>query len=119
MVILGWSKSNFVTSMDIYQYTYPSDQPVYSLRPQSYLFDFEEPVYEHVSLYNEDMNMRTGYPAYISGYPVLLANIKYYNAFLSHQDALKECIKYTTTHENCVINDLCRPIDDGHGYAVK
>ena len=30
-----------------------------------------------------------------------------------------ESVKYTTNHKNCVFNDLARPINSGHGYAVK
>ena len=34
-------------------------------------------------------------------------------------EALIESIKYSTDHENCVINDIARNINSGHGYAVK
>ena len=48
-----------------------------------------------------------------------LTNIKYYNKYLESQEAFTEAIKYTTNHENCVINDLARHINSGHGYAIK
>lgn len=119
LVTIGWSKSNFILSMEIYKYAYPTDRPVYSLTPQSYSFDFENPEYEQTAPYNNDLNMKTGYPIKLTGYPVYLTNIKYFNTYLSQQDLIKECIKYTTTNPYCVINDLARPIDDGHGYMVK
>ena len=55
----------------------------------------------------------------IHPWPLAMTNIKYYRGGMSDEDILKECIKYTTNHEQCVINDLARPILDGHGYAVK
>jgi hypothetical protein len=55
----------------------------------------------------------------VHAYPLFLSNIKLYNRYLDYVETLKEMIKYTTTHENCVINDLARPISSGHGYDVK
>ena len=35
------------------------------------------------------------------------------------EELVKESMKYTTNNENCVINDLARPISSGRGYSVK
>ena len=49
----------------------------------------------------------------------MLGNVKLYNKYMSIEESIKESIKYTTTDSRCVINDLARPINSGHGYVVK
>ena len=52
-------------------------------------------------------------------YPLFMSNIKLFNKSLDIIESLKEMVKYTTQHENCIINDLARPISSGHGYDVR
>jgi hypothetical protein len=84
-----------------------------------YYFDFENPVYEMVGEYNNEYIQEEERICQIHPWPVLMSNIKYYNTVLTQEESLKECVKYTTTHENCIINDLARQVTSGHGYAVK
>jgi hypothetical protein len=49
----------------------------------------------------------------------MVTNVKLYNTYLDYHESVKESIKYTTKNENCIICDLARPINSGHGYAVK
>lgn len=119
MIILKWKKSNFVSEMYIYEYKHKNDVPVYLLKPQMYYFDFENPLCEKSGIYNNDFDTNEGLLCQIHSYPVNLTNIKYYNIYLDDKESLKESIKYTTQHKSCIINDLARPIDSGHGYAVK
>ena len=105
--------------MEIYNYTHREDLPIYKLRPEMYWFDFENPLYSEVSDYNNDLCSNVPLNCQIHSYPVQLTNIKYYNKYLESQETFTEAIKYTTNHENCVINDLARHINSGHGYAVK
>lgn len=119
MCIIKWNRSNFTTSMEIYNYTHREDIPIYKLRPEMYWFDFENPLYSEVSDYDNDLCSNVPLNCKIHSYPVQLTNIKYYNKYLESQEAITEAIKYTTNHENCVINDLARHINSGHGYAVK
>ena len=119
MCIIKWNRSNFTTSMEIYNYTHREDLPIYKLRPEMYWFDFENPLYSEVSDYDNDLCSSVPLNCQIHSYPVQLTNIKYYNKYLESQEAFTEAIKYTTNHENCVINDLARPINSGHGYAIK
>lgn len=119
MVFLKWNRRTFSTELCIYPYVHKQDIPVYLVRPEMYWFDFENPVCEEVGEYNNDFNMRDKMNCQVHFYPASVTNIKYYNKYLSQEEAIKESIKYTTKHENCVINDLARPILGGHGYAVK
>ena len=84
-----------------------------------YWFDLDDPVYEETSIYNNDFSISTNQPCYIHAYPLMLTNIKLYNTYLDKVSSIKESIKYTTQNENCVINDLARPINSGHGYDVR
>ena len=119
MVICKWDRRNFIKELNIYNYTYNQNVPVYKLKPEMYWFDFENPVCEQVGHYNNDFNIREPMQCQIHAYPCDATNIKLYNTYMGKEEAIKEVVKYTTKHENCVINDLARPILSGHGYAVK
>lgn len=119
MVMVRWNKMTNVSELNIYKYTHPTNVPVYRIRPEMYYFDFENPICEMTGSYNEDQNMKSTGECQIHAYPVQMTNVKYYNAYLQLEEAIKESIKYTTNHDNCVINDLARPLDSGHGYAVR
>lgn len=117
MVVLKWNNSNKTDDLIIYEYDYPKDMPLYLLKPDMYWWNFEEPLAHITGPYNDNLSIEG--ECYIHGWPMSMTNIKYYRGYMSDEDIIKECIKYTTNHEQCVINDLARPINDGHGYAVK
>ena len=119
MIIARWNRGNFTSELNIYKLSHRDDIPVYKLKPEMYYFDFENPVCEFTGIYNNDYIMTDPQPCQIHPYPVQMTNIKFYDRYLNKEDALKECIKYTTTHESCIINDLARPITSGHGYLVR
>ena len=119
MVILRWNKGLSISEMNIYKYSHRGDIPVYKLRPEMYYFDFENPYCELTGSYNDDMEMRVHQDCQIHAFPLQMTNVKFYNKYMSIEESVKESIKYTTTHESCIINDLARPIDSGHGYAVR
>lgn len=119
MIMLKWNRGTFNTELNVYEYIHPKDIPIYKVRPEMYKFDFENPICELVGLYNNDYHMVQPQICQIHSYPFLISNIKYYNVYLDKVESIKESVKYTTKHENCVINDIARPIDDGHGYAVR
>lgn len=119
MVILKWNKGSFSTELNVYEYKHPTNIPVYKVKPEMYWFDFENPLCEIVGIYNNDYDMRKEMKCQVHSYPLFITNIKYYNRALEKNESLKESTKYTTQHEACVINDLARKINSGHGYAVK
>lgn len=119
MIICKWNRDMFITELNVYPYVCRENIPIYKLQPNMYKFDFESPVCELTGVYNNDYIISSPQNCQIDCWPVMLTNIKYYNNYLSKEDAIKESVKYTTTHECCVINDLARPINDGHGYNVR
>lgn len=119
LCVIKWNRSNFTTSMELYDYKHREDIPIYKLRPEMYWFDFENPIYSEISNYNDDLCTSEPLPCQIHSYPVQLTNIKYYNKYLDNKETFTEAVKYSTSHENCIINDLARNIISGHGYAVK
>lgn len=119
MIMIKWNRASYSTELNIYEYKHPGDMPVYKVRPEMYWFDYENPVCEHIGIYNNDYDIRKEMECKIHSYPLFITNIKYYNKALDKQEAIKESIKYTTQHDNCVINDLARKISSGHGYAVR
>lgn len=119
MVHLKWNRHTFVTEMDIYPYKHRKDIPIYRLRPEMYYFDFDNPVFEGTNAFNPDFNINVPQDCQIHAYPFSMTNIKLYNRYLDVPTSVAESNKYTTTHINCVINDLARPILSNPGYEVK
>lgn len=118
MIICGWDRNTYSTKIDIYKKIHKPEIPMYMLRPESYWFDFENPIISTTDQYNEDFNMKKAYNCSING-PINITNIKYYNQFLSNKEAITESLRYVTNNEKCIINDLARPITDGYGYLVR
>lgn len=119
LVTLKWDRNTFIKEMNVYNYTHNQNIPVYKLKPEMYWFDFENPVYKNVGNYNNDFHMRQPKECRLHAYPLTLTNIKLYNKYLLEEETIKESVKYSTQHNNCVISDLARPIDSGHGYVIK
>ena len=134
MVILRWSGENRTVDMKVYPYTYRQDLPQYLLRPEMYWWDFENPTFSGVGDFSTQFNKdfwvssdRTSYnddwtiegPCQIHPWPLSMTNIKYYRGWMSDEEMIKESIKYTTNNDQCVINDLARPILSGYGYSIK
>lgn len=119
MVICKWSKSNFCTEMTVFEYVHDMRVPIYKLRPEMYWFDLDHPLYDKSEVYNNDFEVKTNQPCYIHAYPIMLTNVKLYGCYLDNAESIKESLKYTTQHESCIINDLARPINSGHGYDVR
>lgn len=134
MVLIKWNSKNRTVDFCVYPYVHREDIPLYLLKPEMYRWDFENPVFNAVGdfnsnfsndfwigndsvSYNDDWTLEGS--CQIHPWPLSMTNIKYYRGWMSPEDTLKECIKYTTNHEQCVINDLARPILTGHGYSVK
>lgn len=118
LVILRWNKSTFTTNLSVYEYVHRDDMPKYMLKPEMYWFN-EEPICNEVGKYDLDFEVKCKQECYIQPYPCMITNIKLYNKDLGEEESIKESIKYTTRHSACVINDLARHIESGHGYEVK
>lgn len=117
LCICRWNRGTFTTELNVYEHKYPENIPVYKIRPEMGYFDITDSgltsVYNNEFITPEKSNIRV-YP-----WPMELSNIKIYENYLSLEDAIKESLKYTTTNELCVVNDLCRPIEAPLGYTVK
>jgi hypothetical protein len=118
-VCIKWNRRTFSIELNIYPYVHRDGVPVYQLRPEMYWFDFENPLCELTEEYNNDFNMDKPYSCKVHSYPLMITNVKYFNTYMEKVEMIKEMIKYTTTNPNCVINDLARPINSGHGYSVR
>lgn len=119
LCIIRWNRNNYTLSMNVYNYIHREDIPIYKLRPEMYWFDFENPLCSIVSDYDTELIHSIETPCQVHAYPLQLTNIKYYNEYLDDQEMINESVKYTTNHKACVFNDVARPINSGHGYAVK
>jgi len=120
MVKLVWDRLTFTTSLVTYPYICmaPPNTPPYKIKPEMYIFDFNNPVCSLTGPYNNDF-IQDKVDVYLSPAPLQMTNIRLYDCMLSEEDAAKECIKYTTKNEHCVINDVARPFTDEYGFNVR
>ena len=119
LVVYRWDRSTHTKELVVYRHHHRTDMPVYLVKPESYFFDLDHPVYEKVGHYNSDYEVCDPQPCSLHGFPCFLTNIKYYNRTLPKEEVLREAVRYTTDHEACVFNDLARPIHLSTQYAVK
>jgi len=115
-IIIRWSWSNFSIEMSACEYKCRYNVPV--PRPEMFIFDYVNPI-NTLSPYNDDLSISESSPMVLSPSPYLITNIKLYNRYFSWEDAVKEVCKYTTNHENCIINDLARPIEGEWGFSPR
>lgn len=118
MVMVKWDKKNYISELIAYKYTHKQGIPTYMLKPEMYFLDFDNPI-KCTDEYYLDWGGNKKLNCQITPFPTQMTNIKYYNKYLDFEEGIKESLRYTTNHENCVINDLARPIDAGHGYNVR
>lgn len=117
---VSWDRLTFTTSLVAYQYKClaPAGTPPYLIKPEMYMFDFNNPVCTLTGAYNNDY-AQEAVNVYLRPYPMAITNIRLYDCMLSENDAAKECIKYTTKNEHCVFNDVARPFEDEMGFEVR
>lgn len=93
--------------------------PASMIRPEMYIFDFENPVASLTGPYNNDFINQTPVRATLSPAPDLITNIKVYECPLNTEDACRESLKYVTKDKRCIINDPARPFVEEIGFSVR
>lgn len=120
MIFFKWNRKTFTQSMSIYKYGCSVEGiPAYKIRPEMYRFDFEHPIYNQTAAYNNDYITPKSSEIFLSPAPYKTTNIKLYEVELDNESMIRESIKYTTSNEHCVFNDLSRPVEASHGYSVR
>ena len=121
LVVARWDRSTFSQSLNVYEYrcNAPSNLPPYKIRRDMYKFEFNDPICETTIAYNNDYITEKPSKIMISPSPSEITNIRLYDISLDDETMLRESLKYTTTNEHCVINDVARPIESSHGYSTR
>ena len=119
IVAMRWHRQNFVTEMSVYESRCKARDMVGRLKQSNWSFDFVSPVSEQTTAYNNDFNQSCGQVVSVRPYPVQVGYVKLFNTYLDNKRVAIEASKYTTTSDDCVINDLARPIYGDHGYNVR
>lgn len=116
-----WNRSTFTTELNVIPHiqTVPIGTPIYAIRPELHIFDFQNPVCKLTSQYNNDFVQDHPVEAYLSPAPVGVSNVKFFGEALSDNDMAKESIKYTTSNPSYQINDLARPFVEETGFNVR
>ena len=89
------------------------------LRPEMYKFDFENPVYNSSSPYDNDYIIEEKTTIVLTPGTNIVSNLKIYDTNLDNGGASRESIKYLTSNEHCVLNDVSRTIEAPYGYSVR
>lgn len=120
LLIYRWNKSTVTQELNIYHHYHDGKMPSYLVRPESYHFETNNPVYEGTEEYNQDYNLGNNQePCILTGYPCEITNIKYYNRYSDVSTSIRESFKYITNDPKCVFADLARPITAGRGFGVR
>lgn len=119
IVAAKWKRSNFVTELSVFENTCKTKDPVGRLRASNWSFDFDRPLEEHTQPYNDDYSTGCGVQVSISPYPVCIGYFKLFNRYLDQKETAVEGAKYSTTIDECIINDLARPVYGERGYNVR
>ena len=121
MVHCKWNRASFTTELNIYPYicTAPAGTKPYYIKPDMYIFDFENATCLQTGAYNNDFISQHPVPVILSPAPHIITNIKMYDSVLELNDIVKESIKYATKDTRCVINDVARPFEDTLGFLTK
>lgn len=120
LLIYRWNKKTYTREMEVFVHTHRTDIPSYRLSPEQYYFDTDTPICSETIDYNLDYEVAEDKKQQINltGYPLLITNLRWYNKPLG-DNYIKESLKYTTTHEDCVFNDVARPFTSGRGMNVR
>lgn len=118
LVIYRWDRANHTKELSTYKHIHRQDMPVYLIKPEHYWFDTEHCSTE-TGTYNEDYNILSEQPCYIHSWPLNVTNIKLMNRAVSADEAFAAALKYTTTDERCIFNDVARPLNAGRGFTVR
>ncbi len=119
IIAAKWKRSNFVTELSVFENTCKTKDAVSRLKAANWSFDFNKPVGERTNPYNNDYSTDCGSQVSISPYPVGIGYFKLFNEYLDAKQTAVEGAKYSTTVDNCVINDLARPVYGDRGYNVR
>jgi hypothetical protein len=119
IVCCRWKKSNFTSDLTIYENKCKSTELIGKLKPTNWYYDFASPLRESVGAYNDDYSTDCGAPVSCSPYPVRVGYVKLFKTYMDNKRLAIEATKYSTTEDDCLINDLARPILSDHGYNVR
>lgn len=119
IVCCRWKKSNFASDLTVYENKCRTEDAIGKLKPTNWFYDFTNPLGGSVEAYNDDYSSDCGVSVEIHPYPVRIGYFKLFNTYLDSKRVAMEATKYSTTVDDCLINDLARPILSDHGYNVR
>ena len=119
MLIFVWSHDNLVCMFNKYEHILKNPAiPLYRQRPDMFKFDFDNGV-ELTNSYNPDFDIQGSEKVWLLPGGCSVYNCRMYNTALDVETAVVESVKYVTNNEHCVFNDVARPVEGEHGYAVR
>lgn len=118
MVMLRANRSNFVTDMTVVEQRSRTGGYV-DISQNMMRFDFNAPIFSETSTYNNDFSTRRDSIVTLHPYGCAVCSFKLYNTYLSREEMFTEGIKYTTTDDRCIINDIVREITSTPGFNVR
>lgn len=119
MMIMRAGRKNFVTDFKVIEHISRNPNAIVQ-QAQMMRFNLTEPMFNETNGYNNDYSTRK--QNVVTVYPcagATISSFKLYNEYLDNESAIAEALKYTTTDERCVINDIVREFMSSPGYYVR
>ena len=116
IVIVRWSRDMCLSDIKVVKHVAPDGMPAYKVTPMMYKFDFANAA-SKITGSMDYLSTTVPMEVVLRGYPLQVASFKLYTTYID-DDHLDEVLKYTSTNERLLINDLARPLLGDRGYAV-
>jgi hypothetical protein len=113
-----WNRKNFVNELTVYENKCRTDDSIGRLKQSNWYYDFVNPL-TSAAPYNNDFSTACGVGVSCRPWPVKIGYVKLFKTYLDNKRMVIESTKYSTTEDDCVINDLARPLFGEHGYNVR
>lgn len=114
-----WNRNTFTVELSAYIHTLGKkyvNLPLYKQKPDMFTMEHVQTV---VGVYCNDYSQNTPKNISIYPFPILITNFKVYKTHVPIEEMKYEMLKYSTKHEDILINDNCIPLDNGFGSNAK
>ena len=94
-----------------------SNVPKYKIKPQMYQVQFNGA--HETKIYNIEYECKTPQEIILYASPLSIGYFKVFDTYMTKEEYVKEALKYGTTSEHCILNDVARPFEGSFGFEVK
>ena len=118
IIVLSWSRSSMTVDLAVMPIVLPySNVPKYKIKPQMYQVQFNGT--HETKIYDMEYECKTPQEITLYASPLSIGYFKVFDTYMIKEEYVKEALKYGTTSEHCILNDVARPFEGSFGFEVK